>query len=148
MLILLFQLGISCQWINDSQCFLLEHLDTIHNSPSKIYHSALPLSPPSSWLHKHYTAELSGKVKVVKGFPAGWGTHSRTVKLNRHPWALAYWKDTLAVGLQYGDILFLSAITGSQVAVLSEHTTTVTSLAFSPDGTSLVSGSEDGSLKL
>ena len=126
----------------------MEHLDTIHNSPSKIYHSALPLCPPSSWLHKHYTAELSGKVKVIKGFPAGWGTHSRTVKLDSIPWALACWKDTLAVGLEFGDILFLSAITGSQVAVLSGHTERVASLTFFPDGTSLVSGSRDGIVKL
>jgi WD40 repeat protein len=134
--------------VNDSQRFLLEHFDTIQNFPSQIYHSALPLSPPSSWLHKHYIAELSGKVKVVKGFPAGWGTCSRTVKLNSNPQALACWKDTLAVGLDSGDILFLNAITGSQLAVLSGHTRGVTSLAFSPDGTSLVSGSYDETVKL
>jgi WD40 repeat protein len=113
-----------------------------------MYHSALPLSPPSSWLHKHYIAELSGKVKVVKGFPGGWGTCSCTVKPNSTPLALACWKDTLAVGLESGDILFLSAITGSQVAVLSGHTRGVTSLAFFPDGTSLVSGSRDDTVKL
>jgi WD40 repeat protein len=126
----------------------LEHLDTIHNSPSQIYHSALQLSPLSSWLHEHYTVELSGNVKVVKGFPDGWGTHSRTVKLDSVPQALACWKDTLAVGLDSGDILFLSAITGSQVAVLSGHTGEVTSLAFFPDGTSLVSGGGDSTVKL
>jgi WD40 repeat protein len=47
-----------------------------------------------------------------------------------------------------GDILFLNAITGSQVAVLSGHTQKVTSLAFFPDGTSLVSGSWDATVKL
>jgi WD40 repeat protein len=126
----------------------LEHFNTIHNSPSQIYHSALPLCPPSSQLHKHYTAELSGKVKVIRGFPDGWGTHSRTVKLDSIPWALACWKDTLAVGLESSDIVFLSAITGSQVAVLSGHTNDVTSLAFFPDGTSLVSGGGDSTVKL
>jgi WD40 repeat protein len=146
--IFIIQSGNSCQWINDSRCFLLEHFDTINNSPSQIYHSALPLCPPLSWLHKHYTTELSGKVKVVKGFPDGWGKHSHTVKLDRHPWALACWKDTLAVGLESGDILFLSAITGGQVAVLSGQTDRVRSLAFFPDGTSLVSGSWDGTVKL
>jgi WD40 repeat protein len=68
--------------------------------------------------------------------------------LDRVPQALACWKDTVAVGLESGDILFLSAITGSQVAVLSGHTDEVTSLAFFPDGTSLVSGSIDKTVKL
>jgi WD40 repeat protein len=126
----------------------LEHFDTIHNSPSQIYHSALPFSPSSSWLHKYYAVELSGVVKVVKGFPAGWGACSRTVNLNSLPLALACWKDTLAVALESHDILLLSAITGSQVAVLSGHTDEVGSLTFSPDGTSLVSGSNDETIKL
>jgi WD40 repeat protein len=125
----------------------LEHFDTIQNSPSQIYHSALPHCPPSSWLHKHYAAELSGEVKVVKGFPT-WGMCSRIVKSNSNLLALAHWKDTLAVGLKSGDILFLNAITGSQMAALSGHTGEVRSLAFSPDGTSLVSGSCNTTIKL
>ncbi|KAF9648432.1 hypothetical protein BDM02DRAFT_3115476 [Thelephora ganbajun] len=63
----LIQAGVSCKWINDSQCFLLEHFDTIKNYPSQIYHSALLFYPSSSWLSKCYSTELSHKVKVVKG---------------------------------------------------------------------------------
>jgi hypothetical protein len=37
-------------------------------------------------------------------------------------WALAYWKGTIAVGSESGDIIILNAITGSQVALLSGHT--------------------------
>jgi WD40 repeat protein len=85
---------------------------------------------------------------VVKGIPAGWGTCSRTVVLSAKPWALASWKETVAVGSELGDITLLNAITGSQVAVLSGHTKRVRSLACLPDGTSLVSGSEDEKLKL
>ena len=85
---------------------------------------------------------------MIKGFPDGWGTCSRTVKPNSDPLALACWKDTLAVGLDSGDILLLDVITGSQVAVLSGHTNGVRSLSFFPDGTSLVSGSDDGTVKL
>ena len=43
--------------------------------------------------------------------------------------------------------MILSAITGSQAAVLSGHTGPVKSLAFSSDGTSLVSGSDDKTVK-
>ena len=85
---------------------------------------------------------------MVKGFPIGWGTSSRTVKLNSTPLALTCLKDTLAAGLRSGDIITLNATTGSQVAVLSGHTNEVTSLTFLPDGTSLVSGSRDKTVKL
>jgi WD40 repeat protein len=134
--------------VNDSQHFLLEHYDTICNSPSHIYHSALLLCPSSSWLHNYYAAELSGVVKVVKGLTNGWGTCSRTVALNGAPLALACWEDTIAVGLESGEIIILNAVAGSQVAVLSGHTDWVRSLAFSLDGTLLVSGSHEKALKL
>ena len=143
----LVQAGVSCQWVDDSWHLLLGHFDIIQNSPSQIYQSLL-LSPLSSWFHKYYGAELSGVVKVVGGFAAGWGTCSRTVGSTNVSNTLACWKDTLAAGLDSGSIIILSAITGSHMAVLSEHTDEVESLAFSLDGTSLVSGSRDSTLKL
>ena len=85
---------------------------------------------------------------MVKGFPVGWGTCSRTVNLNGLPLALACWNDTLAVGLSSHNILFLNAVTGTQGAVLSGHTDEVPSLTFSQDGMSLISGSKDKTLKL
>ena len=142
------QTGNSCKWLNDSQHFILEHFDTICNSPSQIYHSALPFCPSSSWLHKYYTAELSQEVRVVRGLPAGWGTCSRTVAFDHIPMTLTCWKDTIAVGLDSGEIITLDRITSIQTAILSGHTDLVTSLAFSPDGTSLVSGGNDKAIKL
>jgi len=141
------QTGASCKWLSDSQHFILEHFDTICNSPSQIYHSALPFCPSSSWLHEHYAAELSQEVRVVKGLPTGWGTCSRTVILDQMPLTLAHWKDTIAVGLRSGNIITLDRITGIQTAILSGHTGWVTSLAFSPNGTSLVSGNGDKTIK-
>jgi WD40 repeat protein len=134
--------------VNDSQCFLLEHFDTICKSPSQIYHSALLLSPSSSWLYKCYTAELSQEVRVVKGHPAEWEMSSRTVSFHKIPWTLACWEDTIAVGLESGDVVTLDGITGSQVTTLSGHTGWVGTLSFSLDGTLLVSGSNDKTLKL
>ena len=92
--------------------------------------------------------ELQQAVKVVKGFPAEWGTCSRTVLLDESPHALSCENNTIVVGLWSGDIIILDAITGSQEAVLSGHTDWVRSLAFSPGGTSLVSGSHDETVKL
>ena len=74
----------------------------------------------------------------------------RTVILDKgkEPLTLAYWKGTIAVGLVFGKITTLDGTTGSQIAVLSGHTATATSLAFSSDGTLLVSGSLDKTIKL
>ena len=126
----------------------MEHFDTIYNSPSHIYHFALPFCPSSSWLCKCYSKELSQGVKVVKGLPAEWGTCSRTVSLSSSVWDLSYWNNTIAIGSNSRDIIILNAITGSQIAVLSGHTDIVWSVTYSPDGVSLVSGSQDKTVKL
>jgi WD40 repeat protein len=145
---MVIQAGILCKWINDSQRFLLEHIDTIHDSPSHIYHSSLPFSPSSSWLHKCYGAELLQEVKVVKGLPAKWGKCFHTVFLDSITGCLSYWNNTIAVGSIHGIITVLNAVTGNQIAVLSKHTGTVHALTFSSDGKSLVSGCSDCTVKL
>ena len=144
----LVQAGVPCKWINDSQCLLLEWFDVICESPSQVYHHAIPFCPSSSWLHKYYTAEDLQVVKVIKGLSAEWGMCACTVTLADTPVSLAHLGDTIIVGLGSGDIIMLDRITGSQTAVLSGHTSWVTSLAFLPDGTSLVSGSHDQTIKL
>ena len=145
---MVFQAGDISEWAQDGQNFLLEHFDTICNSPSHIYHSVLPLSPPSSQLYKYYIAEALPMVKVIKGVPVGWGVCSRTTLLSSHPRSLSHHGNSIAVGLGSGDIIILNAITGSQSAVLSEHTSAVRCVVFSSDGTSLVSGSNDRAVKL
>jgi len=87
-------------------------------------------------------------VKVVKGRPDKWGTCSRVVSFDHSPGALAYRKDIVTVGLSSGDIVILDAITGTRRSVLSGHTDSVMSLAFSLDGTLLVSGGKDNAVKL
>jgi len=145
---MLIQAGVLCKWTNDTQRLLLEHFDTINNSPSCIYHNALPFSPSSSWLHKHYPAELLQVVKVVKGLPAEWGKCSHKVLLNHMEQNLSCWNNTIAVGGYSGVITILDVITGNQVTVLSGHTGMVQTLTFAPDGKSLISGSNDKTVKL
>jgi WD40 repeat protein len=137
-----------CNWTNDVKRLLLEHFDTIHNSPSQIYHSALPLCPSSSWLCKCYSAELEEEVKAVRGLSAEWGACSRTVPLAHDAMAISHWNNVVAVGLLSGDIIILSAITGSQSTTLSGHSNLVVSVTFSSDGVLLVSGSYDKTIKL
>ena len=142
------QAGISCKWTNDSQRFLLEHFDTIYNSPSQIYHSALPFSPPTAFFQKYYHSELSEELKVVKGLSSGWGTCSHTTSLDTNVHSISYFNNTVAVGSGCRDITILDVITGSQTAILSGHTDGVLSVVFSSDGRSLVSGSADMTIKL
>ena len=141
------QSDVSCMWTNDSKRILLEHFDAIQDSPSYLYHYALPFCPSSSWLCECYIAELSQEVRVV-GLQEEWGMCFRTVLLDSVPSTLSYSNNTIAVGSAHEDILILDAITGSQTGVLHGHAAGVTSIAFSSDGTSLVSGSDDKTAKL
>ena len=137
-----------CEWASGSQWFILENFEVIHDSPSAIYHSALPLSPSSSWLRECYSSMLSQGVKVVKGLQAEWGRCFRTVSLDHKPWALKCWKDLIAVGLFSGDIIILDATTGVCMSVLSSHTRSVYTATFPLDGALLVSGSSDETVSL
>jgi len=87
-------------------------------------------------------------VKVVSGLPAEWGKCSRTVFLDSPASTLSCWNNTVAIGSRPGDIIILDTITGSQIAILSGHTRQVHCVTFSSDGTSLVSGSDDKTVKL
>jgi len=85
---------------------------------------------------------------VVKGLQAEWGKCFRTASMDNEPLDLSYWNNSIAVGFNAKDIIILDGVTGSQAAVLSGHTDWVRSITFSSDGTSLVSGSDDCTVKL
>ena len=138
----------TCKWVDDSHHLILEHFDMISNSPSEIYCYAIPFSPSSSWLHEYYSPKALQGVEVVKGLQAAWGTCFRTVSLDHTPLALASWKNLTAVGCESGNVIILDAFTGISTSIHSSHTDWVKTVAFSPDGTLLVSGSEDKTVNL
>jgi len=143
--LIFLQAGVPDKWTSDSKHFILENFDIICNSPSQIYGSPLTLCPSSSWLHEYY---YTADVKTVVG-SVGWGTCTRTVLCNDdHTTTLAYWNNTIATGCPGKDITIFDVLTGSQTAVFSGHDEYVYSLAFSLDGTFLVSGSGDNTIKL
>ena len=126
----------------------MEHFDAIRDSPPHVYHSALPLCPTSSWLRVCYSTELSQEVKVIRGLQTTWGACLHTNSLDTLPYTLAGWKDIIAVGLVSNDIAILDIITGVHISTLSGHTDQVNSLTFSSDGTVLVSGGRDQTVRL
>jgi len=44
-----------------------------------IYHSALPFTPSSSFIRKHYAKELENEVQTIHGLPQSWVHNSRTI---------------------------------------------------------------------
>ena len=133
--------------VDDSERLLLGYFDLIRDSPSHIYHSALPLSPSSSWVRKCYRADASGEARVVMGLPDKWDTCSRTMVLRGESMTSAHCGDTIAIGLRR-DVVFLDVITGIRTSVLCGHTNSIHSLAFSQDGTLLMSGSYDTTVRV
>ena len=140
------QIGVPCKQTSDGKQFILKNFETIQDSPASMYNSALPLCPPSSWLYECYSTEFSQNIRVVVGLTE-WGMWTRTVSSCDYNIALACWNSTIGHS-SYKDIIIINALTGSQTAVFSGHTAPVLSLAFSSDGTLLVSGSWDETVKL
>ena len=81
------------------------------------------------------------------GLPERWDTCSRTILLEARPGAFAYWGDLIATGME-SEVVLLDAITGNRTSVLTGHTEMIASLAFSQDGTLIVSRSYDETIKL
>ena len=132
-------MGISvCEQAEDSERLVLEYFDAICDSPSHIYHSALPLSPSSSWLRRCYEAEVAGEIRVLMGLPDRWDTCSRTIHFEGPPKAFAHCGDTIAVGIE-SNVVLLDAVTGIRKSVLSGHSDEILSLASSLDGMFLIS---------
>jgi len=117
------QTGVPCKWTSDSKLFILDNFDTIQDSPSEVYNSALTLCPPSSWLHGYHTVG----VRVAVG-SAGWGSCICTVSCHSYLYVLACWNNTIVAGHWDGSITSLDALTGSQTDFLSGHTNYVQSL--------------------
>ena len=135
--------------MDDSQCFLLDCFDQIQDSPSYIYHHALPFAPSSSRLHQYYNSVLSQEVKVVAGLPTKWGMCFRTVSdCQLHPSSLVCWDGIIATGSLSGDSLVFDSIIGIQRSILYGHSGLVRSLTFSLDGALLASGSDDNTVKV
>ena len=132
-----------CKWTDDSQRLILENFEAIQASPSKIYHQAVPFSPPSSWLHECYGPEYLQSVKIIKGLQGGWGACSRTILFDSNPYSLACWGNLIATGLASGKIIILDATTGTHISTFTGHALEAKSLTFSSDGTSLASGGDD-----
>ena len=142
------QVGIStCEQADDGERLIMEYFDAIRDSPSHIYHSALPFSPSSSWIRRCYEPEVAGEARALMELPDKWGECSRTIPLEGYPGAFAHWGDTIAVGIK-SDVVLLDAVAGVRTSVLSDNTGMISYLEFSQGGTLLLSNNYQGFVKL
>ena len=81
------------------------------------------------------------------GIPDRWDACSRTTSLHHGTWAYALWGNSIAVGLRH-DVGIFDAITGTGTSVFRGHKEKISSLAFSLDGTLLLSGDRQGIFNL
>ena len=83
---------------------------------------------------------------MLKGLPDQWDACSRTVILDSQPLISAHWGDIIALGST--ELELLDMITGIRTSVLCGDTSWIYSLTFSQDGTLLMSGSIDGTVRV
>ncbi len=105
---------------------------------------SLAWSPNGKWL-------ASGDAgQAIRLWDANTGTHVRTLATNQAILALAFSPDNrwLAAGLASKTIHIFDASDGAVMQTLSGHQDHVQSVAFSPDGSLLISGSRDKSVRL
>jgi len=65
--------------VNDCLRFVIAFFEVIDASAPHIYHSALPLSPPTSIVHKLYEPHAHPFVRVARGLPISWKSAIATV---------------------------------------------------------------------
>ena len=83
-----------CNLATDCLRFTMYFFHPIQQSAQHIYHTALPLSPASSWLHKSYLHSITDNqlshVTAFSGAPDTWGPLLRTINIRQnHPTCIA-----------------------------------------------------------
>ena len=68
------------------------------------------------------------------------------VELCNHPFLEATHDTVLLAGLRNGSIALFDMATGEKITTLNGHTSIVETLVFSPDGKTLVSTGQDGTI--
>ncbi|EIN12156.1 WD40 repeat-like protein [Punctularia strigosozonata HHB-11173 SS5] len=85
-------------------------------------------------------------LRFIRAFGMTIGASAPHLYLSAVPFAPArsrIWKDLAVVGLEGGTILVYEVTTGQTIRTFKGHTDYVSSVAFSPDGKRVVSGSDD-----
>ncbi|KAJ1563992.1 hypothetical protein HK096_010081, partial [Nowakowskiella sp. JEL0078] len=143
--------------LKDIKQLVGEFFKPISQSALHVYYSALVLCPEDTGLFKKYYPNFNSVKlsKVITGKDQDWSSclvtfegHTNTVN------GVAWWSSTdgeislIASVSNDNSVRLWDAFTGIEIHQFLGHTENVTSIAFSKDGTKLVSGSDDKSIKL
>ncbi|KAG8871308.1 hypothetical protein FRB97_008813 [Tulasnella sp. 331] len=136
--------GLVCL-LNDGYRFLLTHAGLITIGPQHVCRSALPFTPPSTSLHKTYIHEALGAPQVIKTVDYQWPAclavlQGPSPSRSTQQVCVAFSSDGLLFANSSGYTIYvMDAIGGAGMHELKGHPSIVTSLAFSFDGTRMVS---------
>lgn len=134
-------------FLNDANRFVLRHIQMIDNTPLQVYCSGLAFSPTDSIIRRILTTnDLIGFLPCHK-----YRNHGvQSCKPSRAiPVWLTQWPSHRIVSRSGDDTIKIwDALTCSELRTLEGHSSTVWSVAFSPDGQRIVSGSWDDTIKI
>ncbi|KAJ1561855.1 hypothetical protein HK096_003082, partial [Nowakowskiella sp. JEL0078] len=134
-----------------------EYFKLISHSALLVYHSALVLCPEDTGLFKIYYSNFNSMKlpKVITGKDQHWSPclatfEGHTDQVNGVAWWASTDGEISLIASASGDnsVRLWDAFTGIEIQQFLGHTKGVNSVAFSKDGTKLVSGSYDKSIKL
>ena len=117
-------------------------------SAPHIYHSALPLSPRTSLIHKTYKNYASPLVRVVQGIPDSWERVVATATFDKDLWDVVWSPCNRFIAVaKFQSVEVLDAVTLSRLSIFKKlpYRTLLQSLSFSPDGRCLTV-CDDGTL--
>ncbi|KAJ7592941.1 hypothetical protein C8J56DRAFT_486120 [Mycena floridula] len=140
-------------FVQDATKFAVSNAPCIAHSAPHLYLSALPLSPSSSVVAKHYRKQYPNTLLAAKGRKTDWDAELVVIKAQHscgvRSVAFSHDGKWIASGSVHGEIAVWDVETGGLlVRAHPRHEQPVSSVAFSPDGKRLVSGAEDGTVRV
>jgi len=124
---------------------VIAFFEVISTSAPHIYHSALPLSPQTSIIHKLYKPYAHPLARVVRGLPVSWEPIVTTIRYPEHVGRITWSPCNRYIGVSLDDlarIVVLDAVTLKQLHTF-ESQGYGQWLSFSPDSHSLTQFNED-----
>ena len=134
----------TCDLVNDYLNFVITYFEVISSSAPHIYHSALPLSPQTSFVRNLYKSFARPLVRVVHGLPISWELVVATV-FNPSLSVMAVWSPCsrfIAVARLSPLIELLDAVTFKRLNTFEAPKGVTQWLSFSPSNSLLTQVSD------
>jgi len=131
--------------VNDFFRFVIAFFEVIDTSAPHIYHSALPLSPQTSIIHKLYKPYAHPLARVVQGLPVSWEPIVTTIRYHDHVGRVTWSPCNRYIGVSLyppARVVVLDAVTLKQLHTF-ESQGYGQWLSFSPDSRALTHFNED-----